>query len=376
MPSQHDLALGFGLTAAAGLATSLGAALVFVPGFKDNIYLGISLAFAAGVMLFVSFVEILVKSQSTFAAHFDRDLDLNNITAADYTSPSAAYHATMGAFFAGVALTWMLDRIIHTLKEYQVPKNAPKSGNQPKPGDQKKTKFAEQSILVTDFEMSDTETQTDGTVDAVISPAEAIYLGARSNSYTDIMEATGETIMANVVVGTDEEKAETLSSKDPTNVETEKSLIRMALITGVAVSLHNFPEGFATFIAAVDDPNVGASIAIAIGIHNIPEGICVAAPIYFATGNKWKAFMWGTLSGVAEPIAGAIGWMILSSRDTDLGDMTYAILFGMVAGMMVFISFSELLPTALVYDPERKYYFISLAAGMVVMAASLMLFQV
>eukprot|EP00041_Stephanoeca_diplocostata_P018932 m.400670 g.400670 ORF g.400670 m.400670 type:complete len:258 (+) comp21163_c0_seq1:29-802(+) len=152
------------------------------------------------------------------------------------------------------------------------------------------------------------------------------------------------------------------------------SLLKMALITGAAVALHNFPEGLATFIASAKDPSIGAPIAIAIGVHNIPEGICVASPIYHATGSKWKAFMWGTLSGVAEPIAGAIGWIIFAKRDSDIGSLTYGILFGLVSGMMVFISFSELLTTALDYDKERKYFFVSLCAGMIVMAASLMLF--
>lgn len=71
-----------------------------------------------------------------------------------------------------------------------------------------------------------------------------------------------------------------------------KSLLKTALITGVAIAVHNFPEGLATFLAAAEDPEVGASLAIAIGVHNIPEGICVAVPIYFATGSKWRAFFW------------------------------------------------------------------------------------
>ena len=87
----------------------------------------------------------------------------------------------------------------------------------------------------------------------------------------------------------------------------DKRLLRMALVTGLAIALHNLPEGLATFIAAAQDPSTGAPIAIAIGIHNIPEGICVAAPIYHATGSKWRAFFWGTVSGLAETVAGAIG---------------------------------------------------------------------
>jgi zinc transporter ZupT len=87
----------------------------------------------------------------------------------------------------------------------------------------------------------------------------------------------------------------------------DKRLLRMALVTGLAISLHNFPEGLATFVAAAQSPDTGAPIAIAIGIHNIPEGICVAAPIFHATGSRWRAFFWGTVSGLAETLAGAIG---------------------------------------------------------------------
>lgn len=345
MASEHNLAVGFAMTAGAGLATGLGAALVFVPGFKNDIYLGISLSFAAGVMIFVSFIEIFVKSLDTFIAHFDRDIDFNTTTVEDYEPSSDAYHAAMGAFFGGIALTWLLDRLIHVLRQhYTDAENPTDDENNLKPNAQFQQNF---------------------------NNVDNADLSGRSNSYTNIMAEVGKEILANPTPETDLEN-DTNKKNDPK--DDPKSLIRMALITGVAVSLHNFPEGFATFIAAVEDPEVGASIAIAIGIHNIPEGICVAAPIYFATGNKWKAFMWGTLSGIAEPIAGGVGWIILSSRDTDLGDLTYAILFGMVAGMMVFISFSELIPTALMYDPTRKYFFGSLVAGFVVMAASLMLF--
>lgn len=117
-----------------------------------------------------------------------------------------------------------------------------------------------------------------------------------------------------------------------------KRLLVTALITGAAVSLHNFPEGLATFIAAARDPSVGAPIALAIAVHNIPEGICVAVPIYFATKSKWKGFLWGTASGLAEPIAGGIGWIVLGTsndEDRDISNLAYGLLFGLVAGMMV-----------------------------------------
>lgn len=151
-----------------------------------------------------------------------------------------------------------------------------------------------------------------------------------------------------------------------------KKLMRMSINTALAIGLHNFPEGLATFVAALADPSVGVVLAVAIAIHNIPEGLCVALPIYYATGNKCKAFLWGCLSGAAEPVAALLGWAILAAV---LSDTVYAVLFGLVAGMMVIISTKELLPTAHRYDPEDSVVTYSFMVGMAIMALSLVLFQ-
>ena len=103
----------------------------------------------------------------------------------------------------------------------------------------------------------------------------------------------------------------------------------MGLVTALAIGIHNFPEGLATFVATLDDPAVGAALAVAIAIHNIPEGICVAMPIYFANGNRHKAFLWAVVSGLSEVVAAGLGWIVLSHV---LGDVVYAILFGGVSG--------------------------------------------
>lgn len=149
-----------------------------------------------------------------------------------------------------------------------------------------------------------------------------------------------------------------------------KALVRMGIFIGIALGFHNFPEGLATFVAVLDNPKVGASVAVAIGIHNIPEGICVAMPIYYATGSRWKAFFWATISGCTELIGALLGWIVLRKVFTQL---VYGILFGIVSGMMVYISLAELLPTAHRYDPEDKVTTLSVFVGMVVMALSLVL---
>jgi ZIP family zinc transporter len=134
---------------------------------------------------------------------------------------------------------------------------------------------------------------------------------------------------------------------------------------------HNFPEGLATFVAALSDPKVGAVLATAIAIHNVPEGLCVAMPVYYATGNRLRAFLWALLSGVSEPIAALLGWAVLANS---FSDTLYGVLFGMVAGMMTVISVRELLPTAHRYDPNDTVVTNAFMLGMAIMALSLVLF--
>jgi len=219
-----------------------------------------------------------------------------------------------------------------------------------------------------------TESDKPISADGVEGDADGV-VSARSQSYRDgvtVQETSADADAVAVAVADD---AGGSSNPFAADEKEEKRLLTSAMLTGVAIILHNIPEGLATFVAAAKDPAVGASLAIAIGVHNIPEGICVAVPIYFATGNKCKAFFWGTASGLAETFAGAAGWIVLSQRDTDMSALSYAVLFGVVGGMMVYISMNELLVTALKYDPENHYTSFSAFAGMFVMAFSLSLFQ-
>ena len=117
---------------------------------------------------------------------------------------------------------------------------------------------------------------------------------------------------------------------------------------------------------------VAAVLAVAIALHNIPEGLCVAMPVYFATGNRCQAFLWALLSGCSEPLAAVVGYAVVSGHT--VSDTVYAVLFGIVAGMMVIISARELLPTAHRYDPEDTIVTYSFILGMVIMALSLVLF--
>ena len=138
----------------------------------------------------------------------------------------------------------------------------------------------------------------------------------------------------------------------------------------MALALHNLPEGLATFISALDGSTIAYSIAFAIAIHNIPEGIAVYVPILYATRNKKKAFFYSFISGLAEPIGAILGYLILKPF---LSDTLFGIVFAMVAGIMVYISFDELLPTAEEYG-EHHFAIIGLFVGMMIMAISLILF--
>ena len=145
-------------------------------------------------------------------------------------------------------------------------------------------------------------------------------------------------------------------------------LIRMGKITAIAIAVHNFPEGLATFTSVLADPAMGMSIAFAIAIHNIPEGIAVSAPIYYATGNKKQAFKWAFVSGISEPAAAIVGYLFLRPF---LNEMVLGIVLALVAGIMVFISVDELLPTARKYSSSNivSIFFI---LGISIMAVSLM----
>ena len=147
--------------------------------------------------------------------------------------------------------------------------------------------------------------------------------------------------------------------------------MRTGVFTALAIAVHNFPEGLATFVSALQDPGIAIPIVAAVAIHNIPEGIAVSVPIHHASGSKKKAFLYSFLSGLAEPAGALAGWLILMPV---MNDIVYGVIFAAVAGIMVFISFDELLPAAREYG-EHHYSIYGLIAGMAVMAVSLLLFM-
>lgn len=154
----------------------------------------------------------------------------------------------------------------------------------------------------------------------------------------------------------------------------EKAMHRLGIMSALAIAIHNFPEGIATFIGALNDPEMGAGITFAIAIHNIPEGIAVAIPIYYATKSKAKALLYATLSGFSEVIGALLCLAVTAVFGLELtgGGATFPLVLSAVAGIMIYISLDELLPTAEKYG-KHHVAIAGVVGGMAVMAISLLL---
>lgn len=377
--AEGNVGVALGLVCGAGAATAVGSAVVFFPSLvklASRRVLAGSLGLSAGVMVYVSFVEILMKSVADFGAALTKEdmTEDEKIKAADL----GYIYATL-SFFGGVMTMLIIDVMVRFFSgehrhdaEIKAP-NVEKENTEPDfvvphcvgcaedpVGELNEwQEKAEQELDA----MADTKTKTSATIGS--NELNADGTTPKENSVLSLEEeADVETGNGNKVVVENAPKDEDLE---------QKKLVKMGLSTALAIAIHNFPEGLATFVAALEDPSVGAVLAIAIGIHNIPEGLCVALPIYYATGNRWKAFGWGCLSGLSEPVAALLGWAVLANT---MSVEVYAVLFGLVSGMMVIIAMKELIPTAHRYDPEDTVVTYSIIGGMVIIALSLVLFKV
>jgi len=264
-----NLLFAFGITLFAGLSTGIGSALAFYTKQTNQKFLSAVLGFSAGVMIYVSTIDIFPEAQKSLTAIY---------------GSQKGYLFTTLAFFGGMALSTLIDKFV------------PSAEN---PHEMRGVE-----------EMEDKKTN-------------------------------------------------------------HSELLRMGLFSALAITIHNFPEGLATFISAIRDSTMGLSIAIAIAIHNIPEGIAVSVPIYYATGNRKKAFLYSFLSGLSEPIGAIVGYFLLMSF---FNEVMFGFIFAGVAGIMVYISLDELLPTAEKYGEHHIAIYGSIA-GMAVMALSILLFS-
>jgi Predicted divalent heavy-metal cations transporter len=166
------------------------------------------------------------------------------------------------------------------------------------------------------------------------------------------------------------EQANNKSVREKETHKKNAKLVRLGIMSSIVIAVHNFPEGMATFISAMDNVELGISIAFAIALHNIPEGIAIAIPIYYATKKRGKAVLNATLSGIAEPLGGVLGYFVLRQF---LSDSLLGVILAIVAGIMVYISLDELLPTAENYG-EHHAAIIGVVSGMAFMGFGLLLF--
>ncbi|AYE35337.1 zinc transporter ZupT [Clostridium septicum] len=148
-------------------------------------------------------------------------------------------------------------------------------------------------------------------------------------------------------------------------------LYRVGFVSMIALMIHNFPEGVATFVSGYENTTLGITIALAIALHNIPEGISIAMPIYYSTGSKLKAFKYTFVSGLAEPIGALLALLFLRPF---INEIILAIIFAIVSGIMLYISFEELIPTARKYGYDKLYIF-SIFLGICIIPLSHVLFN-
>ena len=158
------------------------------------------------------------------------------------------------------------------------------------------------------------------------------------------------------------------------NISNKQALHRLGLFSALAIAIHNFPEGIATFIGAINDPEMGAGITFAISLHNIPEGIAVAIPIYYATKSKGKALLYATLSGFSEVLGALICLAVTAIFGVELstGGAAFPLILAAVAGIMIYISLDELLPTAEKYG-KHHIAIAGVISGMAIMGVSLLI---
>jgi len=266
---NNTVLIAFGLTMIAGLATGIGSLIALIAKQTNTKFLCLSLGFSAGVMLYVSFMDLIPLAKEELAIHLGE---------------KAGMLGLLLAFFGGMGLIMLIDFLIPQ-------KNNP-------------------------HEMQDIEE-----------------------------------ISAPVVKKT--------------------ALQRTGIIVAMSLVIHNFPEGIAAFTTAMTNGlSVAIPITIAIAIHNIPEGIAVSVPIYHASGNKRKAFWLSFLSGLTEPFGALIAYLFLMKYWSPLIN---GIVMAAVAGIMVYISLDELLPSAEKYG-KHHLSIAGLIAGMIIMALSLFLF--
>lgn len=319
---QGDVAFAFAMSIGAGMCTAIGGAVSFLGKIEDKRILAASLALSAGVMIYVSFIEIFFKSVGGFTDQFL--LDSQEVATAERN----AYYAATSFFFVGMLLTRLLDVGLSKVQQRAAAESVV--------GASGICDDACQAHVAHGAKAAGYTTSGDGVLSTSAGksgcmemlPAEKLLEKYDTNNHgaldlsalQALVDAVNSELRAVDGGQTDgSPQAEGANPAGMTEAEAAR-LQQMGLFTALSIFIHNFPEGLATFIATMADPAAGAALAVAIGMHNIPEGICVGFPIYYATGSRWKAFGVAFLSGLSEPVGGLIGYLLMcllrqASRD-------------------------------------------------------------
>ncbi len=294
--------MALALTTLAGLATGIGSAIAFFAKRSNYRFLSVATGFSAGVMLYVSFVEMFADGAVLLAEEYGE---------------VPGYGLNTLAFFGGMALIFVIDTLI------------PASENPHE---------------------THAESELAPLYDETAEVPEWCLRQGTAHDGRGSHDHSGD----------------------------RRSLMRVGVFTALAIGIHNFPEGLATFLAALQDPGLGIAIAFAIALHNIPEGISVSVPIYYATGNRMRAFVYSILSGLSEPVGALIAYLVivlwLGGTGAEVPQWLTGVLLTGVAGIMVYISLDELLPTSRAYGKGHDSLY-GLVAGMLVMAVSLVMMK-
>jgi ZIP family zinc transporter len=284
------------------MATCIGSIIAFAAKRANYRFLSLATGFSAGVMLYVSFVELFFEGLETLTAAYGE---------------TAGHWINAGAFFGGILLIGLIDNLIPAAENpHEIH------------GESESAMLRDPAAVPPDFEA----------------------VGRAGGSAAPGMHDHGRH---------------------------HHKLMRLGLFTAVAITIHNFPEGLATFMAALHDPRLGGAIAVAIALHNIPEGISVSVPIFYATGDRKKAFIYSALSGLAEPVGALAAYLLLvffAGTGGTISPAVTGVMFGIVAGIMVYISLDELLPASRAYGRGHDAI-LGLVGGMAVMAFSLLLMK-
>uniref|UniRef100_H3GZI3 Plastocyanin-like domain-containing protein n=1 Tax=Phytophthora ramorum TaxID=164328 RepID=H3GZI3_PHYRM len=316
-----------------GLATTLSILVISVKSLNflaSPTALAVAFALSSGVMLFIGLADLFGEALIFYRASYTTgNVDpeayekggSTSTGVCDNTCNGNAYLTTVAAFFGGVLIILFVEFVVHGV--FNRNKKAEKNAN---------------------------ENLEDGAEGSIESPAFDSLTGDQGRELES--PRPGENA-APVVPG----------------LKAKEEFRRAGVMTGIAVAIHNFPEGLALFVSSLSGLRSGVVLSIGIILHNFPEGVAIAAPVYYATGSKMEAFKWTALSGIAQPCGAAIGWAAVS------GGMSFGLqasLYGVVAGMLVCITVKELIKGAYKFDPKGKVFVVAFFGGMAIIAFSIM----